>query len=227
MTADHPKRKNYLIKKRFQFRYTLTIVITLLVVMLVSGIGLYMGIWGSVIDNFSRYRVMQNLEVAKRIVGYEDARYRKGDYRLENINREAELLSQKDQDVLRSALASTNRSLVPKVLILAVFIFAGGIFLSHKMAGPIYRIERSAAAIHDGDLRVNFKTRKGDQIKEVTNTLESMVESLRDDINRLKASTINLEERINVVSRNISSEEMDRMRAIIKEIDTVLAKYKT
>ena len=159
------RRKNYLINKKFQLKYTFAIVATLLVVMLASGIGLYVGMWTSIIENFSKFRVSENLETVKRLTAYEEARYQKGDVRLERIFREAELLSAKEREILRDALKSVNRSLVPKVLVLALLIFIGGIFVSHKIAGPMYRFEKSAEAICEGDLSVNFNVRKGDEMK--------------------------------------------------------------
>ena len=56
--------------------------------MLASGIGLYMGMWGSIITNFSKFKVSEDLETARRITDYEGARYGRGDYRLEKIFKE-------------------------------------------------------------------------------------------------------------------------------------------
>ena len=221
------RRKDYFIKKGFQLRYTLFIVATLLVVMFASGIGLYMGMWGSIIENFSRFKVSQDLENVKRIAGYEEARFKKGDYRLEKIFREAELLSAKEKETLTEALASVNRSLVPKALFLAVLIFIGGIFLSHKIAGPMYRIEKSAEAIRDGDLRVNFNIRRSDELKETASVLERMVESLRDDIKKIKAAALFLEEKVDTLKGRLPEEDARRMKDAIDEIYKALARYKT
>lgn len=180
------KRTHYLIDKGFQLKYTLAIVVTILAVMLVSGIGLYVGMWSSIIENFSQFKVSEDLETAKRIAGYEEARYNKGDFRLEKIFREAQLLSAKEKDTLHNALKSVNRSLAPKVIILMVVIFIAGIFVSHRIAGPMYRFEKSAEAIRKGDLSVNFHVRKSDEMKHAAVSLEEMVESLRGDIKNIK-----------------------------------------
>ncbi|MFA4982503.1 MAG: HAMP domain-containing protein [Candidatus Omnitrophota bacterium] len=221
------RRTNYFIKKKFQLKFTFSIVATLLIVMFVSGVGLYMGLWGSIIENFSKFKVSENLENVARITGYEEARFKKGDYRLEKIFREAELLSDKDRYVLRRAMASVNRSLIPKILLLALFLFIGGIFASHKIAGPIYRIEQSAEAIREGDLRVNFHTRKDDELKEAALVLEDMVESLRGDILKIKAISIALEDKIGSVASRLSPGDAVLMKEEISEIYGILSKYKT
>ena len=229
MAETKYKRKNYLINKPFQLKYTLAIVAMLLAVMLASGFGLYMGMWGSIIENFSKFKVSQNLENVKRITDYEQVRYGKGDYRLEKIFREAELLSVQEKEALREALQSVNRSLVPKVAALAVLIFLAGIFISHKIAGPMYRIERSAEAIRNGDLRVNFKIRKGDEMRDTAGALEEMVETLHKDVEKIKAGSAALEERINSLAARgtIAKEETGRLKEILTSIDSVLLKYKT
>ncbi len=228
MTETAYKRTSYLVNKKFQIKYTLLIVAILLVVMFVTGFGLYMGMWGSIIENFSKFKVSQNLENIKRITDYEAARYNKGDYRLEKIFREAELLSAQEKDTLEDALRSVNRSLIPKVAALSIFIFLAGIFLSHKIAGPMYRIERSAEAIRKGDLLVNFRIRKNDEMKDAASALEGMVEALHDDIKNMKAGSIALEEKINSLAEKgvIPQEDGRRLKEMLSGIDSVLSKYK-
>ena len=223
------KRKNYLINRKFQLKYTFAIVAMLLVVMLVTGFGLYMGMWGSIIENLSMFQVSHNIENARRITDYENARYRKGDYRLEKIFREAELLSAQEKDTLKGVLKSVNRSLVPKVAVLVALIFLAGILISHKLAGPMYRIEKSAEAIQHGDLRVNFKIRRGDEMRNVAGALEEMVEVLHEDIKKMKAESIALEEKINLLAErgSIPAEESRRLKEILGSIDSILSKYKT
>lgn len=186
MTSKEHKRTHYLIKKRFQLKYTLAISGIILAVMLTSGVGLYVGMWSSIIENFSDFKVSENLETAKRIAGYEGARFNKGDFRLEKVFREAELLSAKERDTLHNALKAVNKSLAPKIAILVIIVFIGGILVSHRIAGPMYRFERSAEAIRNGDLSVNFNIRKTDEMKDAALTLEEMVESLRRDISDMK-----------------------------------------
>lgn len=221
------KRRNYLIKKGFQLRYTLSILFVLIVVMLVSGTGLYLGMWASIIKNFSEFKVSQDLETAKRIAGYEDARYGKGDYRLERIFREAELLSERQRKALNNALQAVNKSLLPKMVLLFILIFIGGIFVSHKMAGPMYRFEHSAEAIKEGDLKARFKIRKGDEMRKTASFLEGMTESLRVDIEKIKIAKDKLENKLSDITKNLSEEDRRHLAEIVKEIDNALSKYKT
>ena len=222
-----PKRRNYLINRRFQIKYTIMIVGVLMVVMVAAGIGFYMGMWGSIIENFSKFKVSQNLENARRIADYEKTRYAKGDYRLEKIFREAELLSEMDRLALKEALRSVNRSLITKILILFAVIFLAGIFISHKIAGPMYRIEKSAEAIRDGDLRVSFKLRKSDEMKSAASVLEEMVDSLQGDIEKIKTANQAIESKVESASGHMDARDVADLRKPVGQIAAVLAKYKT
>jgi len=206
MCGQNYKRKNYLINKGFQIKYTMAMLLMLAVIMVTTGVGVYLGLWSSIIENFSKFKVSENLETAKRISGYEQARYGKGDFRLEKIFREAELLSAKEQETLHDALRSVNRSMMPKILILIGVLFIAGILISHSIAGPMYRFRKSAEAVRNGDLSVNFNVRKTDEMRETATSLEEMVESLRADVGKMKK----LAEQGNT-----------------SEIKNILAKYKT
>lgn len=226
MTDGKYKRRHYIIKKGFQLRYTLTILFALLLVMFVTGLGIYAGMWASIIENFSEFKVSQDLETAKRIADYESTRYKKGDYRLEKIFREAELLSGQQREALRNALDAVNRSLIPKIAFLIGLILICCIFISHKIAGPMYRFERSAEAVKDGDLRVHFKIRKGDEMKKTASVLEEMVETLRRNMEKVKTAKDNLKKEVDAISKNLSQEDRRCLTEIVKEIDEVLSKYK-
>jgi nitrogen fixation/metabolism regulation signal transduction histidine kinase len=79
-----------------------------------------------------------------------------------------------------------NRSLAPKILILVAAIFIAGIIISHRIAGPMYRLEKSAEAMRNGDLSVNFHIRKTDEMHDIASTLEDVVEALRKDVGAMK-----------------------------------------
>lgn len=226
MSDGKYKRKKYLIKSGFQLKYTLSIVVLLVAVMIATGAGMYLGMWGSIITNFNKFKVSEELETAKRISDYEGVRYQKGDYRLEKIFREAELLSERQRVALKEALGAVNKSLLPKALALAAVIFIAGIFLSHRIAGPLYRIERSAEAIRRGDLTVNFHVRKDDDIKDTAHILDDMVDALQADVMRIKAASLELEEKINSITSCLSEPDARLIRNLIDEIYAVSAKYK-
>jgi methyl-accepting chemotaxis protein len=58
-----------------------------------------------------------------------------------------------------------------------VTIFA--VLASHKLAGPVYRFERSARTVASGDLTHRVRLRVGDELEDFRDEFNAMIESLQ------------------------------------------------
>lgn len=72
-------------------------------------------------------------------------------------------------------------------LLIAVSTIAVTLFVSHKIAGPIYRLEKDIEVIADGDLTFRVKFRKGDQLKELSEEINAMSEALSGKVLRIQS----------------------------------------
>jgi methyl-accepting chemotaxis protein len=59
-------------------------------------------------------------------------------------------------------------------------------FLPQKIAGPIYRVQKSLEAIGDGDLTENLVLRKGDPLKDLADSVNETTDGLRSRIQEIK-----------------------------------------
>ena len=76
-------------------------------------------------------------------------------------------------------IAATIRPLfivVPIVLVIVAIIV---IFISHRVAGPLIRLKQFMGKVGEGDLSVELKFRKYDEIHDVADSFNKMVEGLR------------------------------------------------
>lgn len=80
--------------------------------------------------------------------------------------------------------------IIQTVIIVNIFAAIAVIFLtlltSHKIAGPLYRIKKEIDLLKKGNLRPNFRIRKGDQLQDLAGSLLDMSDSLRDKYILLK-----------------------------------------
>jgi len=60
------------------------------------------------------------------------------------------------------------------------------LFLSHKIAGPLFRFEKELNEIGKGDLTKTIRLRKKDQCKDLAESLNNMTASLRNKILAVK-----------------------------------------
>lgn len=59
-------------------------------------------------------------------------------------------------------------------------------FVSNRIAGPIYRLQKDIAKFAEGDLKVYFHIRKKDELQELAVSLNQMAKALRNDIMQFK-----------------------------------------
>jgi methyl-accepting chemotaxis protein len=101
----------------------------------------------------------------------------------------------------RLTIKSTADFILPAVLLscVAVVIVIGlaaiglTLFVSHKIAGPLYRIEKDIEEVAACNLNVRFGLRKTDELKAMAACLDKMVQNLRSDMVLLKEAASELD----------------------------------
>lgn len=76
--------------------------------------------------------------------------------------------------------------LISALLINAMLLGILGVYISHRIAGPVFSITRQLRLIQDGIYRVRFGTRKGDELqflaKHLSETSEVLVAQAQQDL---------------------------------------------
>ncbi len=103
-------------------------------------------------------------------------------------------------------------SIVTVFTALAVIILT--LLVSHKIAGPLYRLKKEIDVFKAGYLAANFKTRKSDQLKELAaslcemgNSLASKHIELKNKLAGLKASLQNPDDDKGAILRKLNELE--------------------
>lgn len=78
--------------------------------------------------------------------------------------------------------ASVNQALAIRLPFLVIIAGVISIFLSHRIAGPVYKIKQSAKIFAQGDLSTRIKLRKGDELQCLANIFNRMAENLEKDV---------------------------------------------
>src|SRR5690606_38470966 len=77
-------------------------------------------------------------------------------------------------------------------------LWLAGIVVTHKVAGPIFKMKRQLKALENGNFEVPSPLRKGDELKEFFDSFNDMVRALRkrqeDEIALLDTAIAKLEE---------------------------------
>lgn len=88
------------------------------------------------------------------------------------------------------AVIYTNLITLGVVSVIMIFVT---LYISHKIAGPMFRFEKEIQIIAQGDLSSVIALRKKDQVKEMADSLNQMTRSLNRKISDIRLEIINLE----------------------------------
>ncbi len=102
----------------------------------------------------------------------------------------------------RLVIENTGSAMFPAILmtnlitlgIICVAVIFVTLYVSHRIAGPMFRFEKDLQRIKAGDLCVNIHLRKKDQFTEMAGGLNEMTQSLHKKVTRLQKGLDDLPE---------------------------------
>lgn len=138
-------------------------------------------------------------------------------------------------DKLSMIFDSVNVILVQWIIIFIFIIAILSIFVSHKIAGPVYRLEETSRIIASGDLTYQVHLRHGDELGDLQEAFNKMSDSLR----KIVATDREIIERLIVAGNRLKDTLKDKKQhpeeiegvakdlyAIIEELRLVTSGFK-
>lgn len=182
------KRKHFLINKPLQLRYMAYLTVTLITISVVSLLSLYLGIWGGVLDAFSDKRIRDEMLIASQLTQYDEARTGTSQQSLSSLSlfKQSEKLSERQREVFKEILKKSNRSLLLKLLALFLFIAWGSIYISHKIAGPLYRFSATLDEMAKGNVSLRVHLRKSDEAQVLADHFNEALAFLDTTLSKIK-----------------------------------------
>jgi methyl-accepting chemotaxis protein len=94
----------------------------------------------------------------------------------------------------RAVVKTTADFLLPLLLqtLIVITVFVGiatiilTLFISHKIAGPLYRFKKELSTVEAGDLSHDFHIRKNDQLQDLALSMNNAIKKLRETLAELK-----------------------------------------
>lgn len=96
------------------------------------------------------------------------------------------------------------------------------LFTSHKIAGPLYRMEKDVNEVAAGNLGMNFHLRSTDELKPLAVSLDMMVHQLKARVESIRNGISELDA---LIGRSETGKNADVMNKL-KEIESVLNKFR-
>jgi len=123
----------------------------------------------------------------------------------------------------------------PGIGIVILLFGAVSIFITHKIAGPLYRLKKSLSQVTEGNLNVVVKLRKWDDLQDLAEhvniligELRTFVTTLRNDYNLLSEYILELEHKIEIkmLTEESGREIINKVQESRKNIENALKKFK-
>lgn len=231
-TKRQRKLKNYLLDKNFQLKYTGLVVGISFVLCLILGYFLYKEIVASEDTILARELGSNVISIAP---GKADKVLEAQNAILEEFNdiqekRSEETIivkinSQPSRDALVSIENVVNREkvrkrniLISSLTVFILFLLIGGIYLTHKIAGPAYKMKLLFNKIDGENLNVEGSLRKGDELKEVFTSFINMIDRIRDyrkeEVKVISNIIAEIEE-----GNNITDATKEKLKALKDKLD--------
>jgi methyl-accepting chemotaxis protein len=139
------------------------------------------------------------------------------------------------QGRLISIVNMVNLRILLTMLLVAPLVVVIGIYASHRIAGPIYRIEKFLASLAGGDLSLPLTLRKNDELVSLAGGINSVVESLKTTVSKeasaLESISLSMENlRKLATSKPVNNaaldQVLDKLNEEVSALRSEVAKYK-
>jgi hypothetical protein len=105
--------------------------------------------------------------------------------------------------------------LIVVLSLLVVGIGLAGIVVTHRVAGPVYRMKRLLGYVGDGHLLLHEKLRKNDELQHFYDAFEAMVQNLR---RRQEVEIAELDRAITGLESRVGDEQISELRILRKRM---------
>ncbi len=119
-------------------------------------------------------------------------------------------------------------------VVLGVLSAVAGVFLSHRIAGPIYRVKKVAEQLKTGDFSTVIKFRKDDDLQELADAINEMINGIRNMISEDRKIIEKLDNMAESLKKKSGGKELQKealaavngLHKIIKKLKNSTGRYK-
>jgi len=125
-----------------------------------------------------------------------------------------------------------NSTLILRLLLMIPVVIVAAMYVSHRIAGPVYRLEKELIQIGEGDLSRRLALRKNDDLKKMANEMNKVMDRLDNHFSLIKSHIAILEDSLKQVKQEGIKEEnmkplVDKWTDTLEKISQELAYFKT
>ena len=139
-----------------------------------------------------------------------------------------------EQGELAGQFLALHARVWPAMLVVFVLLALHSTFVSHRIAGPLYRFRKVFGAVARGDLSVRANLRKGDYLGKESESLNEMIASLRAKIESMQSHRAETQTVLTALKQSIergSIEDVQRqledLHVQMEELEVSIRQFRT
>lgn len=126
------------------------------------------------------------------------------------------------------------QTILPGLIVLVPAAAVFSIYLTHRVAGPLFRIEQTAREMIRGNLALRIRLRKGDELHELAGLVNETLGNLEKAFREIRESEAHAREALSWIidemkkQPSVNREVLDRLATALKDgerIDEVLQRF--
>ncbi len=202
-------RKNYFVRKGFQLRFSLLIFVTTLVIAVIAVWTTYITTWEEISDQVENQQFYNKINAV---------------YAKDPGGNNGAMINSIIVVEFADIFDRVSGVLVLRILIGAFVLFVLSIFASHKIAGPLCRMENAVRSLENGDLSVGIgQLRPGDELEDLARALDGAISKLRGLMDRYREMATKLAELANKITsyQEGGKSATQESSKLIKELEVV------
>lgn len=123
------------------------------------------------------------------------------------------------------------QTVVIVVILVGLATIAVTLFVSHKIAGPLYRFKKVLETLGKGDFSANFNIRELDQLKAFADAFNGMITNTRQQLNIMKDNFITLKKKLDSLAESEVSEHkrplLNELKKVAEGLDKIIQYFKS
>ena len=137
------------------------------------------------------------------------------------------LLSQPKPEVPGANIYFTYRVILAVIVFITLCNITAGVYLSHKVAGPLFRFVMCTKEVGNGNLKIQANLRKGDELRELEAGFNEMTERLRANVREDRVRIEDIVKTVDDVSTELAKggkkdkmqEGLNHIKETVQQID--------
>jgi len=170
------KRKKYLVNRPFQFRFVGTLVLMVVIALLIFSVltTVYYWVKSMAGDNVFKEYITIRKQVTETCQVEKDGEIVEEEYMVSRV-----FPGIKRWELVIPPILLNN-------LIIIIIVIVIGIFYSHRIAGPVYRIQNDIERVLEGEKDIRIVLRRKDSPKEIADSINLLIERVRKDYDKVR-----------------------------------------